>query len=595
MYIVADRYRLSYNTTKANKRVSGGGGMNLKIGKSNGRTYLSIAHGYRDQVGRVRTKTIKSLGYLDVLEKKYPDPISHFRNVVAEMNKKEANDNPPANVTLDRNERLEARQNNRKNLGYATLSKIYHELGLPIFFNNHSRGMKMKYSVDSIMKLLVFSRILSPASKKKTFEEREVFFENFNFSLDDIYRCLTFINKLKDNLKLHLHRKIKEQYDRKTECVYYDVTNYYFEIDEPDSLRKKGVSKEHRRDPIIQMGLFMDTMGMPISYGLFPGNTNDCETLIPLMSEMKTKYDIGRVIVVADKGMNTARNIAYCLLRGDGYVYSQTVRGGNKELKDYVLDETGYRADGDKYRIKSRLYPREIAVGNIQGKQKKVRVDEKQVVFYSRDYDKKAKAEREGVLTKARDLVNNPAKYNRATSYGAAKYVKDIHFDKATGKIIATAKIRPMFDEEKVREEEKFDGYYAIVTSEYQKTDDEVIEIYRGLWKIEESFKVTKSDLEARPVFLSRDDHIQAHFLICFLSLAIARILERRLGGIYSFSSIASSLAKTSCTFLAENWYVFDYADEITETVKEKLGIDLSHKYMRLSDIKKILGDTKKP
>jgi hypothetical protein len=316
--------------------------------------------------------------------------------------------------------------------------------------------------------------------------------------------------------------------------------------------------------------------------------------MMPLMSEMKRKYDIGRVIVVADKGMNTSRNIAYSLLRGDGYLYSQTVRGGNKELKDYVLNEGGYRAEGDKYRIKSRLYPREISVDDINGKQQKVRVDEKQVVFYSKDYDRKAKAEREAVLVKARDLVNNPAKYNRATSYGAAKYIKDIQFDKTTGQIIATAKIKPVFDEEKVREEEKFDGYYAIVTSEYKKTDDEIIEVYRGLWKIEESFKVTKSDLETRPVYLSRDDRIQAHFLICFLSLAIARILERRLGGIYSFSSIASSLGKASGTFLAENWYVFDYADEITGAVKEKLGIDLSRKYMRLGDIRKILGDTKK-
>jgi transposase len=443
------------------------------------------------------------------------------------------------------------------------------------------------------MKLLVFSRILAPSSKKKAFENRDWYFENFDFTLDDIYRCLTFLSSKRDNLKLHLHRKIKEQYGRSTELVYYDVTNYYFEIDKPDNLRKKGVSKEHRPDPIVQMGLFMDTMGMPVSYDLFPGNTNDCSTLIPLLAKMKREYDIGRVIVVADKGMNTGMNIAFNLIKGDGYVYSQTVRGGHKELKDYILDDSDYRQIGDDYKIKSRLYPREIIVKDINGKNKKVRVDEKQVVFYSRDYDKKAKKDREPALMKAKELVNNPGKYNKATSYGAAKYVKNLQYDKDTGEIALTDQ-RPVFDEEKLREEEKFDGYYAIVTSEYKKTDEEILEIYRGLWKIEESFKVTKSDLEARPVYLSREDRIQAHFLICFTALAIMRILEHRLGSSYSVSAIIESLCSVSCSRLEENWYVFDYANEITEAIREKLGIDLSRKYLRLGEIKKILGDTKK-
>jgi transposase len=214
-------------------------------------------------------------------------------------------------------------------------------------------------------------------------------------------------------------------------------------------------------------------------------------------------------------------------------------------------------------------------------------------VFYSRDYDKRAKAERESALIKARELVNNPGKYNKATSYGAAKYVKNLQYDKNTGEIIVTDS-RPVFDEEKLREEEKFDGYYAIVTSEDKKTDEEIIEIYRGLWKIEESFKVTKSDLDARPVYLSREDHIQTHFLICFAALTIVRILEHRLGGSYSVSAIIESLCSVSCSRLEENWYVFDYADEITEAIRENLGIDLSRKYLRLGEIKKILGDTKK-
>ena len=568
--------------------------MNLKIGKSNGRTYLSIAHGYRDENGKVRTKTIKSLGYLDVLQEEYPDPIAHFKNVVAEMNKKEAENKPPATVLLNVKETLTCASHYRKNLGYSALSKIYHELELPSFFNNNSRDSNAKFSVNSIMKLLIFSRLLAPASKKKTFEDRNIYFETFDFSLHDIYHCLTFINKKKDRLLLHLHNKVKEQYNRKTECVYYDVTNYYFEIDEPDELRRKGVSKEHRPNPIVQMGLFIDSMGMPISYGLFPGNTHDCQTMIPLITVIKKEYAIGRVIVVADKAINTSDNIAYCNYGSDGYVYSQTIRGGSKKFKDFVLADEGYREQVDTgYKVKSRLHLREVKIKTEDGRYKKIHVNEKQVVFYSPAYDKKAKAERAAVLAKAHDIVNNPAKYNKATSYGAAKYIKNLHYDKKTGEAVTTQQ-KPVFDEDMVREEEKFDGYYAIVTSECSKSDDEIIEIYRGLWKIEESFKLTKSDLEVRPVYLSREERIQAHFLTCFLSLLIARILERRLGGKYSFSRIACSLAQVSGTYISENWYIFDYADEVTEAVKENLEIDLSRRYLRLGEIRSILAHTKK-
>jgi hypothetical protein len=314
---------------------------------------------------------------------------------------------------------------------------------------------------------------------------------------------------------------------------------------------------------------------------------------MPILDKVKRDYDVGRIIVVADKGINTADNIAFNLAKGDGYVYSQTVRGANKELKDYVLDESGYRHIGENYKIKSRLYPREIAVSNAKGGRTKVRIDEKQVIFYSADYDRRAKAEREATLLKAIDLVNNPSRYNKATSYGAAKYVKNLVFDPKTGEIITT-KEKPVFDEKKLREEEKFDGYYAIVTSEWKKNDEEIIEIYRGLWRIEEAFKVTKSDLETRPVYLSRNDHIEAHFLICFTSLVIVRLLALCLDNKYSISKIVESLNKLSGTLLEENWYVFDYADEITKAITENLGVDLGHKYLRLGDIKKILGATKR-
>jgi len=214
------------------------------------------------------------------------------------------------------------------------------------------------------------------------------------------------------------------------------------------------------------------------------------------------------------------------------------------------------------------------------------------VVFYSRAYDKKAKADREASILKAYDLINNPSKYKQATSYGAAKYVKNIEYDPKTGEIL-TSKKQPSFDEAKLKEEEKWDGYYAIVTSELDKSDGEIIDIYRGLWKIEESFKVTKSEFETRPVYLSRKDRIEAHFLICFIALVIVRILEKLLNHKFSASHLTESLSKVSCSPLEENWYLFDYYDEITAEISKIMGINLNHKYLRLGDIKKILANTK--
>ena len=581
--------------------------MYLKICYPNGKKYLAIAHGYRDpKTKKTLAKTIQSLGYVDELEKVYPDPIAHFKEVVAKMNAEEAAKKALCRIEIDPKAAIDG--DGRKLIGYAPLSQIYHNLGLKLLFDNRSRYTNAEYSVNDIVKTEIYSRILFPGSKKSAFERKGLFFEKNDYSLDDVYRCLSFLNSFKDDILLHLHDKITEKYGRTTELMYYDVTNYYFEIDKNDEdtlngagrvlqegLRKKGVNKEHRPDPIVQMGLLQDVNGIPVTYKLFAGNANDCETLVPIMKEIKRDFNVKKTIVVADKGLNTSPNIIFNILKGDGYVFSQTVRGGNKEFKDYVLNQSGYRKFGKdaNSKLKSRIYPREIYVTDIQGKEKKFRIDEKQVVFYSQDYDKRAKAEREATVLKARDLVKNPAKYNRTTSYGAAKYVKNLEFDKETGEVL-TVKSVPVFNAEKLAEEEIWDGYYAVVTSELDKSDEEIIEIYRGLWKIEESFKVSKSGIKSRPVFVSRQEHIQAHFLICFIALTIIRILEKQLDNKFSAAQIAESLRSVVGFPLQENWYHFAYADDVSAQIQKTMDIPLTNKFLTTGDIKKILGNTKK-
>lgn len=573
--------------------------MYLKKSKQKtGRIQLSIAEGYYDKsTKRTKTVNVKTLGYLDMLEKEHEDPIAFFTAEVARMNEAKAQEGMPVTFRIDIKDTLTAGACSRKNFGYAAFSKIYHELAIDEFVSNRQRYTKAEFSHNSILKLLVYSRLLWPASKKSTFENRDAFFDKFDFSLPDIYRSLEFFKKYKNALMLWIHEHIRAGYGRDTSLVYYDVTNYYFEIDKADEMRRKGVSKEHRPDPIVQMGLFMDTEGIPIYYGLFSGNTPDKQTLIPMMGRLLDRYALGRIIVVADRGIITGDNIAQTIVDGNGYVFSYSVRGAAKDFKEYVLDQTGCRTNGstDGFQIKSRVRPRMIHVTNVlTGKKEEAEIDEKQVVFYSPKYAEKAKRDRAEAVAKAQQYVKEPSKYNHALNYGASKYICNLKVDRDTGEILEGAKPYLCFDEERLKEEEKYDGYYAIVTSELEESDEKVIEIYRGLWKIEESFKVTKSDIEARPVYLSRKDRIDAHFLTCFIALVLERILEKKLDHRHSTSAMLESLRKCSCSRMEENYYLFDHYDDVLKDIGIVTGIDFSRKYMRLGEIRKALGETKK-
>ena len=569
--------------------------------KESGRTYLSIAQKYRHPVKKVSTdRNIESLGYLDELEKKYEDPIAHFKEVARKMTEE---DNAKKKVVLNINmdEELLGDSSSRKNLGYAAILKIYHELKLNEFFNNRARNEPFKYNTNSIMILLVVSRLLSPGSKKKAFEEKSRYFERFSFSLADIYRALSHFANLEIELQDYLNEKINERYTRNTKTIYYDVTNFYFEVGKADEFRKFGKSKEGRHNPIVQMGLAMDSDGIPIHYRLFEGNKLDKETFRTVIGEVRRKYDTGRIVVVADMGIITGDNIYYLTGKNNdnGYVFSFSVKGGTDGFKEYVIDDKGYAGTDGKpagedaaFKIKSRRVSRDINVSVKSGGKEKRVVYEKQVVFWAKKYADKAKAERSELVKKAMELVEDPAKYERATSYGAAKYVKDIQFDKETGEIVNGRK--PSFDFEKLTNDEKYDGYYAIVTSELDMADGDIIDTYRGLWEIEETFKVTKSTLEARPVYVSREDRIRAHFLTCFIALVIIRLMGKKTGRKYSAEKIIENLNRLSCSSEQDNLYLFDYRSKESDAIGDGLGIDFTKKRLRLAEIKNILAESKK-
>ena len=581
-----------------------------------GKIYCSIVDGYRVN-GKVKHNVIQKYGYLNELEEKYGDADKFLNNELIRL-KKENNSKFTFKGDMNQDNDFE---DDTFNIGYSYLKKLFQDLDISSILKEKQYSSKIEYSLSKACELLTYSRIINPGSIKYTYEHKNQFFEPFDLSLDDLYRSLKPMLDCKENIFKTIWNNTKDKYNRDASTSYYDCTNYYFEIEYDDEdikndngeitkkgIRKRGPEKNHRPDSIVEMGLLLDSQGFPISYNIFPGNTSEKETLIPEVRNIKRRHNINKVIVVADRGLNCSDNMIG--LAGidldkenrDGYIYGQSIRGADKEFKDWVLTndyKTDIINDEDgneiKFIHKSRIYPKKMYItrddkgltNSGNKKKQSITVDQKQMVYYSQKYADKQKRDRQMVIEKAKDLIKNPGAYTRATSYGAAGYINNIKFDKDTGVVSNSSELS--INQSKIEEEEKLDGYYCIVTSEENLSDLELRNIYKGLAKIEETFKITKSEFEARPINVRLEDHIDAHFLICFISLVIIRLLQQDINNRYTIKNILEKIKNFKCTHEVGNIYKFiGYKPEI-QYLNRKLQIDMDKKYNTREKIKKIL------
>lgn len=597
-----------------------------KLKKPNGDIYLSIKEKYHVPGKGAREKTVKSLGYVSELTKTYEDPILYFSQLALEMTARKKQESS-ARILIDTAAKMSTDTDDVKNVGYGVLKELYKQLEIDKFWNWKTRKLSIRYSVDRIFRLLVFSRILMPASKKGTFDQKDFYFEDFgDFSLDDVYHALDIICENSTALQKWIYDHSEKICARDLSVSYFDCTNYYFDIgrsdmdtlnDEgspvdkngntvPARYRKRGPEKNHRPDPIVEMGLLMDRKGIPLAFDLFPGNESEKVHMRPIINRVKNQFSDSRIIFVADRGLNTSDNIYY--LNGDnrgeintrdGYVYGQSVRGADAEFKAWVLGG-GYVTDkfmddeGKEitFQHKSRIHPKELHVNVTKPGQKKkskktVSIDQKQMAYYSLKYAKKQKADREVMIQRAKDLIKHPKKYDKVTSAGSAAYVLNISFSKDTGEIVLGKALE--LDLEKIREEEKYDGYYSIVTSELKMSDMEMREIYRGLARIEDTFKISKSEFSSRPVFVWTNEHIDAHFSTCFTALVLIRLLQAKLDQKYPAGRIIKSLRHYCCVPLDTNNYRFTYFDEILQSIEKAFSMPLDNKYRTRQEIQRLL------
>ena len=595
--------------------------------QKNGDLYLAIKEKYHVPGAGSRERTVEKIGYLSELKKKYDDPVAYYSQYAKDLTRKKKEEGEKQIVSIDMTEILEIGTMDTRNVGYGILKFLYRDLELDKFWNWKTRGSRAEYSVDQIFRLLVIARTLHPGSKRSTLNHKNTYFENFgDFSLDDVYHALDVIAEHQEALQTWIFEHSKKLCERNLSTSYFDCTNYYFDIGRPDAdilneegvpidsngnavparYRKRGPEKNHRPDPIIEMGLLMDRNGIPVAYDLFPGNESEKVHMRPIINRVKQELGCGRIIFVADRGLNTSDNIYW--LNGDnkgdtnkrdGYVYGQSVRGADAEFRSWVLSD-GYRSEKVEddtgrmvtFRHKSRIHPKELHVNVTKPGQKKpvkktVVVDQKQMAYYSEKYAKKQKADRDVMVARAKDIINHPKKYDRLTAKGSTSYVRNIAFDRSTGEIVDGKALE--LDEEKIREEEKYDGYYAIVTSELVMDDIQLRKIYRGLAKIEESFKITKTCLESRPVYVRLNEHIEAHFATCFLSLVLIRLLEEKLGKRFPAGRILESLKNYNCTHLDSNRWQFTYYDEILDACASAFNVRLNMKDRTQQELRRLL------
>ena len=499
----------------------------LKQTKVYGRIYLQISETiYNRQTKTSSNKCYKKIGYLDSLvSDSMPDPIGFYKKEVGKLNNKR-------NQELEEMKIQKIGENPTRNFGYFIVKDLFNTLEIEKELFPFKYMVDFNYPISKLIEALTYSRIVDPCSKLRTFNEVIPYlYEKYDFSLDQIYDGLNFIGSEYSKFIEVINYTISKKFKRNTSHTYFDCTNYYFEIDFEQDDKQKGPSKENRTSPIIGQALLLDGDSIPLGMRMYPGNESEKPKIRELINEMKEQNNIkGKTIQVADKGLNCGDNIYDALLHKDGYIFSQSVLQLEEKEKNWILLEDKYEEVRDSngillYKIKSCVDDFPIKVTNKDGKKVVVKVKQKRVATYNPSLAEKKKIEINKLVEKAKGLCASQAKKDE---YGeSSKYINFVDDD--------GDKAKPIINQEKIEKDLKYAGYNLIVSSEINMSKHEIYKVYHNLWKIENTFRVLKSQLDARPVYLQKRESIYGHFLICYYAITLLRILEEKIyKGIFS-------------------------------------------------------------
>lgn len=594
--------------------------MHIECTKNSGKAYLRIVEGrYTNEDGKVKIKKkiLKSLGPLEKFDDGKPDFLKRFREQFKNGELDFCKDFNIQMVKTSEKVKLEFETGDfilePKNIGYFFLNKIYNDLGIEILLNRFKSDSKIEYDLNGITKLLVFDRILHPSSKKKAFENRDDYLFPITTcdNLDQVYRALDVLDEKAKAIQMRINTKIKHSsIGRDTSLTYYDVTNYYFEtmygdddIYELDDngeikldkkgkpivlekgIRKKGVSKENRKEPIVQMGLFIDNKGLPVSYKLFSGNTQDKTTFKNVLENDIEDMNLGRIVIVADNGMNTQENKYLIIEQGNGYIVSKSVKKSWTKLREWAQDEDGYTYIKNSlgevtFKYKSRINEIKLTYKNGDSTRDTKIVKEKEIIYWSKKHYDREVYQNQKFIEYLENCKENPDKL-KDKQRKSQEFIDIIDIDKQTGEVVKTDKL-VIFLDEKLEKYKETMGFYSIVTSEIESEDQDIINRYHGLSRIEDSFRIIKNDLEGRPIHVWTKEHINAHFLICFIALSIIRIIQYK---------VLESEGKN--TLNVDGWEQGITAEKLKEGLNQFQAERLPQEYFKISrinqEIKEIL------
>lgn len=524
--------------------------MRLNIRKKNNYSYYSIIKDYTNLNGKRTTKIFEKLGNQEQVEERFgkEDTLNKIKKYIDSLNsenkeeiiKKEFNPNKKISLGIKR----------QFNVGYLFLQKLYNELHINDICQEIQNKYQFHFDLNEIFSYLVFARIIYPSSKLETFKQCQNFIEQPKFQLHDEYRALSYIAKDIDLIQEKLFNNSLNIINRDSKVIYYDCTNYFFEITNEDELRKYGISKQHQPSPLVGMGLFMDGNGLPLAFNIYPGNKNEQETLLPTENKIINKFKLQdtKLILCTDAGLASDKIKNFNIKDGRGFVITQSLKKIKKEYKDIVFDENDWRVINDLrnvYNIKAIMedevlkekYYETIFYKIIPTETKSVKQD--LIVTFCPKYFDYQRNIRNEQIEKAKKIVENNETIRKGKNQN--DYRRFIETISTTKEGEVAENIAHSLDEELIKEEQFYDGYYALTTNIISDIE-KILEIVKGRWEIEESFRIMKSDFLARPVNLSREDRIKAHFTICFVALFIYRLLENKLNYKYTTSQILNTL-----------------------------------------------------
>ena len=573
--------------------------MRLNVRIINNYSYYSIIKDYTNIKGKRTTKIFEKLGNQEQIEERFGkvDTINKIKEYIENLNNEDKDDlfkreyNP--------NKRISPGINRQFNVGYLFLQKLYNQLRINDICNSIQEKYQFHFNLNEILSYLVFARIIYPSSKLETFKQCQNFIEQPKFKLHDEYRALSYIAQNMDFIQEQLFINSKDVIKRDSSIIYYDCTNYFFEIDNEDDLRKYGISKEHRPNPIVGMGLFMDGDGLPLSCNIYPGNQNEQKSLIPEESKIinNFKLDSTKLILCTDAGLASDEIKKFNIQNNRAFVITQSLKKLKEEYKEQIFDKSNWRITGDLKNIynlqnieqnevlKDKYYET-LFYKIIQTETKSVKQD--LIVTFSFKYLDYNRNIRNSQIEKAKKYIET----NSVTRKGKNQndYRRFINSLNSTENGEVAENISYSINEELIKEESKYDGYYALTTNLIGDIN-KILKIVKGRWEIEESFRIMKTDFLARPVNLSREDRIKAHFMTCFISLFIYRLLEKKLDYKYTTSNILNTLRKM--TMLEQKGLGFEPIYErtnITDNLHDLFNFNTDMELINYKKMKKILN-----